>query len=50
LIDTLMSEYSMTRAEVRRTPIAEALALRTVIALRHGYTWAEPSYAQRDVK
>lgn len=28
--------------------MAEALALRTVIALRHGYTWAEPNYIERD--
>jgi hypothetical protein len=29
--------------------MAEAMALRTMIALRHGYTWAEPSYSEREI-
>jgi hypothetical protein len=29
--------------------MAVALALRTTIALRHGYTWGEPSYAEREI-
>ena len=41
-----MNEYSMGRAEVRAFPLAEAFALRTTIALRHGWTWAQPSYAE----
>jgi hypothetical protein len=37
-------------AEVRRTKMAEALLLRTAIALRHGWDWAEASYMKRDVE
>ena len=43
-----MSEYSMSRAEARATPMAEAFALRTAIALRHGWTWGEASYIERE--
>jgi hypothetical protein len=48
VIDTLCSEYGWTVRQVRATPMAEAMALRTAIALRHGYTWAEPSYVERE--
>jgi hypothetical protein len=49
LLDTLCSEYKMNIEDARATDMAEAMALRTVIALRHGYTWGEASYAERDV-
>ena len=36
----------MSRAGARALPLAEALALRTACALRHGWTWAQPSYVE----
>jgi hypothetical protein len=44
-----MNEYGWTLDQALDLPIRQALCLHTVIALRHGYTWAKASYVERDI-
>ena len=51
-----MSEYSLpldlgdgVPGSAMEMPVRQALCLHAVIALRHGWTWACPSYAKRDL-
>ncbi len=56
LLDCLLSEYALpldlgpgVPGSILELPVREALCLHAVIALRHGWTWAGPSYAKRDL-
>lgn len=44
-----MSEYGWTLDQALDLPIDQALCLHTAIALRHGWTWSEASYVERDI-
>jgi hypothetical protein len=48
-MDLLMHEYGWSLEQAQQTPVREALCLYAVIALRHGYEWAGPSYITRDL-
>jgi hypothetical protein len=56
LLDCIMSEYALpldlgddVPGSALEMPVRRALCLHAVIALRHGWTWASPSYAKRDL-
>lgn len=44
-----MTEYGWTIEYAMEVPIRQALCLHSAIALRHGYTWGEASYVQREM-
>ena len=51
-----MSEYSLpldlgedVSGSAMEMPVRQALCFHAIIALRHGWAWAGPSYAKRDL-
>jgi len=45
----LCSEYGWTLEYAMKVPLRRVLCLHSVIALRHGWEWAEMSYTDRDI-